>query len=65
MLLGLRTIWGCEFEYIKSEFGEAWLLSLKKQLVNYSDQMKIDEESFSLNQKGKAFADRIASELFV
>ena len=65
VLLGLRTIWGCEFDYVKSEFGEEWLLNLKKQLFNYSDQMNIDEQSFSLNQKGKAFADRIASELFV
>ena len=65
ILLGLRTIWGCEFDYIKSEFGEASLLSLKQQLFNYSDQINMDEQSFSLNQKGKAFADRIASELFV
>jgi oxygen-independent coproporphyrinogen-3 oxidase len=65
ILLGLRTIWGCEFDYVKSEFGEEWLLNLKKQLVNYSGQMNIDEQSFSLNQKGKVFADRIASELFV
>lgn len=65
ILLGLRTIWGCEFDYVKSEFGEEWLLNLKEQLFNYSDQINIDEQSFSLNQKGKAFADRIASELFV
>ncbi len=65
ILLGLRTIWGCEFDYVKSEFGEEWLLNLKEQLFNYSDQMNVDEQSFSLNQKGKAFADRIASELFV
>ena len=65
VLLGLRTIWGCEFDYVKSEFGEEWLLNLKEQLFNYSDQINIDEQSFSLNQKGKAFADHIASELFV
>lgn len=65
ILLGLRTVWGCEFNYVKSEFGDEWLLTLKKQLFNYADQMNMDEQSFSLNQKGKAFADRIASELFV
>ena len=65
ILLGLRTIWGCEFDYVKSEFGEERLRNLKEQLPNYSDQINIDAQSFSLNQKGKAFADRIASELFV
>ena len=65
ILLGLRTIWGCEFDYVKSEFGEERLRNLKEQLLNYSDQINIDEQSFSLNQKGKVFADRIASELFV
>ena len=65
ILLGLRTIWGCEFDYVKSEFGEEWLLNLKQQILNYSDQINVDEQSFSLNQKGKAFADHIASELFV
>ena len=65
ILLGLRTIWGCEFDYVKSEFGEERLRNLKEQLLNYSDQIIIDEQSFSLNQKGKVFADRIASELFV
>ena len=65
ILLGLRTIWGCEFDYIKSEFGEERLHTLKQQLLNYSHQMNIDEQSFSLNKKGKAFADHIASELFV
>jgi len=65
VLLGLRTIWGCEFDYVKSEFGEERLRNLKEQLLNYSDQINIGKQSFSLNQRGKAFADRIASELFV
>jgi len=65
ILLGLRTIWGCEFDYVKSEFGEEQLLNLKKQLVVFSDQISINKQGFSLNQKGKAFADHIASELFV
>lgn len=65
ILLGLRTIWGCEFDYVKSEFGEEQLFNLKKQLVVFSDQISINKQGFSLNQKGKAFADHIASELFV
>ena len=65
ILLGLRTIWGCEFDYIKSEFGEERLRTLKQQLLNCSHQININEQSFSLNKKGKAFADHIASELFV
>lgn len=65
VLLGLRTIWGCDFDYIEHEFGNEILSRLKMQLANYSNQITINERSFSLNNKGRFFADRIASELFI
>lgn len=65
ILLGLRTVWGCNFEHIKLHFGGEVLTNLKNQLLQYSHQMNIDEQTFALNQKGRAFADRIASELFI
>ena len=65
ILLGLRTIWGCDFDYIQREFGEAALTKLKSGLTAYQDQIISTDNRVVLNKKGRAFADRIASELFI
>jgi len=65
ILLGLRTMWGCNFDYIRSEFGEETLNTLKSKLTPYRDQINLSEIKISLTEKGRAFADRIASELFI
>jgi len=65
ILLGLRTIWGCDFTHIKNEFGEELLNRLKNNLKTYKGQIVLSKKGVSLNKKGKAFADRIASELFI
>jgi len=65
ILLGLRTIWGCEFSHIESNFGKEGLNALKNDLASYKDQIILSEDKFFLNRKGRAFADRIASELFI
>jgi oxygen-independent coproporphyrinogen-3 oxidase len=66
VLTGLRTIWGCDLDFIKENFGEKFaehfLSKLKLQKPEFYTQK---ENNYSLTKKGKLFADRIASELFI
>jgi len=65
ILLGLRTIWGCDLNYIKSEFGNAILADLNEKLVAFREHFTFSGSEIVLNKKGRAFADKIASELFI
>jgi oxygen-independent coproporphyrinogen-3 oxidase len=66
VMVSLRTMWGCNLKYIENNFGEALLL----HLISEAEPFIQTEEIFSQNDilyltnKGKLFADRIASALF-
>ena len=66
ILTGLRTIWGCDLNFIKEKFGEKFsehfLFKLKLQNSEFYTQ---NQNNFRLTKKGKLFADKIAMELFV
>lgn len=67
LLIGLRTIWGCELTFIEQELPEKVYLTFLKELniqVKKGFIIKKEEQLF-LTEKGKLFADRIASDLFV
>jgi oxygen-independent coproporphyrinogen-3 oxidase len=60
----LRTIWGIEIEYINKKFGQEALNYFKKQVINWKNQEKINQQgnTYTLTQHGKLYADAIASD---
>lgn len=67
LLIGLRTIWGCELNFIKENLDTKNYHTFLKELEH---QKKLDmifqkDNQFYLTTNGKLFADRIASDLFV
>jgi len=67
LLIGLRTIWGCDLGFIKSNLSELAYLGFSKELFKQIENklLSIKDNNVFLTQKGKLFADRIASDLFV
>lgn len=67
LLTGLRTIWGIDIEKVEEEFGTDVCGELKegsKQFIQ-SGWMEQSDKTYRLTRKGRFFADRIASELFI
>ncbi len=67
ILTGLRTKWGCDLTGIEENFGVDILESNRhyiQELVK-DEMMILDNGIIKLNKKGKLFADKIASDLFV
>jgi len=66
ILTSLRTIWGTDFNFVKQKFSQKLLSHLKKEAKIFMGKkllLQADEKIF-LTQKGKLFADKIASDLF-
>lgn len=67
LLTSLRTIWGCDLRVIQ-EIGGIDLLEIQKQYLTAfveNGWLKISNNVLFLTSKGKLFADRIASDLFL
>jgi oxygen-independent coproporphyrinogen-3 oxidase len=67
LLTSLRTIWGCDLSIIQ-EIGGIDLLEIQKQYFTAfveNGWLKISNNVLFLTSKGKLFADRIASDLFL
>jgi len=64
---GLRTMWGVELNYIAAQFGADAQKYFKKQVQNWKNQEKIKQlnNNYTLTEKGKLYADAIASDLFI
>ncbi len=67
LMLGLRNIWGCNWEYLESCLSSYQLRQLKAELVTYimDGQILNFPSGFKISDSGILFADGIASELFV
>lgn len=67
LLIGLRTIWGCELNFVKANLDIKNYQTFLKELEQQKQLNLIcqKENKFYLTAKGKLFADRIASNLFV
>ena len=67
LLIGLRTIWGCELTFIRQELSDKVYLTFLNELdVQVKNGFIIKKEGqLFLTEKGKLFADRVASDLFV
>jgi len=63
----LRTMWGVELNYIAAQFGVDAQKYFKKQVQNWKNQEKIKQlnNNYTLTEKGKLYADAIASDLFI
>ncbi|MCK9218803.1 MAG: radical SAM family heme chaperone HemW [Bacteroidales bacterium] len=67
VMTSLRTMWGCDSQKIRVDFGSAIFDLFKKNALPLIDQGLLKEVSgvYFLTEDGKLFADRIASDLFV
>ena len=67
IMTALRTMWGADLKYIETTFGNDYLSHCMKEAAQYIDTGKIvnTENKLMLSNKGKLFADKIASDLFV
>jgi oxygen-independent coproporphyrinogen-3 oxidase len=65
-MTSLRTIWGCDVAIVRQEFGEEFagkLLAGADRFIQ-DNSLMFKGSRLYLTQKGKLFADGIASELF-
>lgn len=67
LLTSLRTIWGCDLEVIQEISGIDFREKQKNYLTAFinNEWLSIVENKMFLTAKGKLFADRIASDLFL
>jgi oxygen-independent coproporphyrinogen III oxidase len=67
VMTSLRTMWGCDLNRIRKEFGEEFVSRFSFLVSRFlkSEQMIEKEGIFYLTDEGKLFADGIASDLFV
>jgi oxygen-independent coproporphyrinogen-3 oxidase len=66
VMTSLRTMWGCNVDYIIKNFGNKFSEYFSKAIKRFEaqDELTVKNGTFVLTRKGKLFADRIASELF-
>jgi oxygen-independent coproporphyrinogen-3 oxidase len=67
IMTGLRTIWGCDLNFIALQFGETEKDRLIKVAAKYIDQdlLIINNNILLTTSKGKFLADGIAADLFI
>ncbi len=65
-MTSLRTQWGCDTGYIRSQFGEPLYALLFQYAQTYLDSHHLQwlGPNLLLTREGKFIADRIASDLF-
>ncbi|TAF67323.1 MAG: radical SAM family heme chaperone HemW [Cytophagales bacterium] len=67
VLTSLRTVWGCDSNYIKKQWDFDWFVLHKNYLLEYENKgfLWIENGVVGLHKKGKLLADKIASDLFL
>lgn len=67
VLTSLRTIWGISLRKLFLEFGEKSAMEFQRNIIPLLDdeQIELHGENLVLTRRGKFFADRIASDLFL
>ncbi|MBK7849873.1 MAG: radical SAM family heme chaperone HemW [Bacteroidetes bacterium] len=67
VLTSLRTIWGISLRKLFLEFGEKSAMEFQRNIIPLLDdeQIELQGENLVLTRRGKFFADRIASDLFL
>ncbi len=66
LMVSLRTIWGCSFQYVEKNFGTKVLLDLEKSAQRFLQMglIHINQGNVVLTTKGKLLADYVSRELF-
>ena len=66
LITSLRTIWGINFDYIKSNFGEKYFDFCNKNSQKYiiSKHLNFSNKILTLSDKGKFISDKIIEDLF-
>ncbi len=67
LLIGLRTIWGCHLNVIEEQLETKVYQTFLQELEHQKEigMLQLNKNKFYLTPKGKLFADRVASDLFV
>lgn len=67
VLISLRTIWGTDMDFVRKAFPAAAFDHLEKEMQPFLDNglLSRDKDKVFLTDKGKLYADRIASDLFL
>ncbi len=67
VMTALRTMWGIDLNFLKSEFGLTRFGFCVKVARRYMAEQKITftDQKIILTKKGKLFADQIAAEMFI
>ncbi len=66
VLTSLRTIWGIDLNYLKTNFNSDIVNNFMLQIQEYIKQetVVVKNTTYTLTEKGKLLADKIASDLF-
>ena len=66
ILVSLRTIWGIDLIYLKTNFNSDFTKMFLRQIDNYIKQqlVVVNGTTYCLTENGKLLADKIASDLF-
>ena len=67
VLTSLRTMWGTDLMYIEGHFGKDYFTYCLREVEKHinAKEIKVEGEKLFLTDKGKLFADQIASNLFL
>jgi len=67
IMTGLRTIWGCDLNFMASQFGETERQRIIKESAKFIEQdlLEINNNILLTTAKGKFLADGIAADLFL
>ena len=67
VMTSLRTMWGIELQNIEARFGAGFRQMVLQQAIPFQNKcmVSIQNNIITLTQRGKLFADGIASDLFV
>jgi len=66
IMTSLRTMWGCDLQYVEFQFGPTWKEQLLRDSYKYlqGGMLSIEGDKLLLTRDGKFRADGIASDLF-
>ncbi len=67
LMTSLRTMWGCDLNYIDKKWGIDIANNINKSSISFINrgQMLAENNILKLTTKGKLFADTIASDMFI
>jgi len=67
VMTSLRTSWGCDLQHIENVFGEKYVSHFAAAILIFikKNQVRNEGKKYFLTNKGKLFADGIASDLFL